>query len=662
MHMKIQLWPEDFEKKEFISAEERFLMRSARKNEKEGHFVIGIDPINMSRMGLWISPKNGLITFTINKGNVCDAPTSYLIKFIDLVEDKIYERLLDSKLLIVRKDNQKFLKFPYKHVVIFPNQSPLSRAEATNISSEYASYAYLGFFQSIRGFKFGSRHTAKGDIHSVPAVFGDVRKPFDLSFSSISEKESKAIFERLAPEYTVVIHEKEECAIEEIGSPIDIAGEKITGKEVEFKTFFLDKRQVSLVNELGKGHRVLLANAGAGKSVILLSKALKYASMFKESRILLTCFNNNLSDSYAFKRRNAAANSKYRNLHIMTLHRLVRKLYDECLGIKLSNNIATEDEIRKCIEYVKNGTIQLRFKAVFIDEVQIFDPIYLELCYALYDKSENGTFLMAGDLNQSVRKQSRKGDVPWKKIENGKLDFSGRVKYIEENYRNSKEISKYLLQMLQRMNRKFEELNIINTQEYLYDTYKEGTNSGIAIEVIPDVNRMEITRSVISAIRHINTKYNIGYSEMAVLFPFKDYSSLKYHFMKWLTDALDKEGIIYSTITNAESGTKTRYSDTEGIVLSTIDSSLGLDFKAVIVTGLFPYNYVYSKEGDARHLKKLTDWKMIARLPEDEKETVQIQIRKMYTACSRARDLLCIISDINKNSPMDDILIGDIIS
>ena len=35
---------------------------------------------------------------------------------------------------------------------------------------------------------------------------------------------------------------------------------------------------------------------------------------------------------------------------------------------------------------------------IFIDEVQIFDPLFLELCYRLLEDDDDRVFLMAGDL------------------------------------------------------------------------------------------------------------------------------------------------------------------------------------------------------------------------------------------------------------------------
>lgn len=96
-----------------------------------------------------------------------------------------------------------------------------------------------------------------------------------------------------------------------------------------------------------------------------------------------------------------------------------------------------------------------------------------------------------------------------------------------------------------------------------------------------------------------------------------------------------------------------RYSDTNGVVLSTIDSSLGLDFKAVIVTGLYPYNYIY---GDDFYKKEISSWNTIKGMNDDDQLQVQSQMRAIYTACSRARDVLYVLSDLKPGSPMEEIL------
>lgn len=649
--MPIRLWPRDYSKKVHISQDEKVLLRNASRNLKDGHFAVDIDPLKMSsdkvKMGLYISPSEGLITFSIYQGKVDGSKIDTYIMYVNMIEDKIYERLLDSKMLIVRTGDYKVLKFPYKHIILFPEETTGGREITEAQRKRLAAYASYKFFYPM--------NSEGKEKHVVDLkIFSNIRKEYDPNFKQMTEIEQKAIFERLAPEYTVVMNEIEDVKVP-VANKIHTEEEmRITGDELEYKTFFLDDYQVGQVNDMGRGHRVILANPGAGKSVLLLSKAFKYASMYKESNILLTCYNSNLADAYCFK-RSCANFGDDSNLYIMTFHKLVKKIYEECLNARCADNIATSEEIQNCINLVKAGRLKLRFKAIFIDEVQIFEPQYLELCYLLLEDSEDNTFLMAGDLNQTIRKKSRRGDVPWKKIAGVTLDFTGRVKYIRKNYRNSKQIGLYLCHMLQHMNERMKMLNLINFKEFEYDSFEVGENKTLALNVKTGLSRMDITQETVDAIKEITQKYKLSYSEIAVLFPYKQHKLIKYYFLYWLEKALNEEDIPYSLITPSLDGVfdRKRYSDTNGVVVSTIDSSLGLDFKAVIVAGLYPYNCIF---GDNYYKKEISSWNAIKGMNDDEQAQIQSQMRAIYTACSRARDILYVLSDLNPGSPMEEIL------
>ncbi len=650
--MAIRLWPQDYERKEHITKAEKALLRNAARNFRNGHIVVGIDPLGMSsdtvKMGMYISTSEGLITYSLYQGKLDPESVSGYKYYVEMVEEKIYDRLLDSKVLIVRNGDYKTLKFPYKHIIMFPDEKIGSVGAMSDQMRRLVNYATYDFFRPI---------TSKGNEKTLLefGIFEGIRKPYDNTFNEITTQECCAIFERLAPEYTVVMNETEKVQVPEKKAVVVNKDMRITGKETEYKTFFLDEYQVAQVNDMGKGHRVILANPGAGKSVLLLSKAFKYASMYKDTNTLLTCYNSNLADSYNFKR--ACANfGDNRNLHIMTFHKLVKKIYEECLLTHCNSNIATEEEIKKCIQLVKAGKVSLKFKAIFIDEVQIFDSLYLELCYLLLDKNDSEhVFLMAGDLNQAVRKLSRKGDAPWKRIEGVNLDFTGRVRYIEKNYRNSKGIAEYIANMLTLMNKRLSMLDLINSLEYEYNSFKIGNNPTLALKVKIGINRMNIKSEVAEAIKEISLKYKVAYSDIAVLFPYKKHSIVKYNFLYWIEDVLKEAGIPYSLIVSSEENfhERRRYSQTTGIILSTIDSSLGLDFKAVIFAGLYPYNFVFEENGTK---KEISSWAAIKNMTDEQQTKVQSQMRAIYTACSRARDVLYVLSDINTGTPMEEIL------
>ncbi len=648
--MSVKIWPREFEKKEHINAAERFLLRNAMRNFKDGYFAIGIDPVGFAttkvHMGMYISPKKGLITFSIVQGKLEQASVAGYLAMEKVIEPAIYERLLNSRLLIARSGDKKVLKFPYKHIFVFPDEGiPVASCDSDTLLS-FAPYSAARFFIPTTA---KNRPKFLKDLR----MFDDIRMPYDSNFANLSEGECLAIFERLAPEYTVVLKEKDEVEVVETADELPAESEEINGNEVEYRTFYLDDYQVSQINDMGRGHRVMLANAGAGKSVLLLSKAFKYASMYKDKNILLTCYNNNLADSYRFKKNCAGLDTdKHRKLFILTLHKLVAKLFKECLG-KTIESFATDEQIQECVELVKNNQIKIRFKAIFVDEVQIFTPLYLELCYLLLEKTDDALFLMAGDLNQTVRNQSRRGDAPWKKINGGGLDFTGRVKYIEKNYRNSPEISGFLNRMLVYMNGFLSRFRMINIDEFEYDLFEKGVSEDVALKVQTGISRGAIQAETVNAIKEIVEKYHVGYSEIAVLYPVKENRALNYHIQYWIRKAFEDNSIPYSFISTTEDGQRAAYSNSSGVVVSSIDSSLGLDFRAVVLTGLYPYTYVFDESG-RRH--KLSSWESIKDLEDDAKEAAQVQMRKLYTACSRAREVLYVLSDAEAGTVIDDII------
>ena len=120
----LRIWPSEFEGREHIIKEERDILRTAKKYIKNGHWVTGINPhglgtTNNSRMGMYISPSEGLISYSIVSGPIEPSMIDMYIMTVELNENLIYERLIDSKILIARNGNVKKLKFPYKHVLIF---------------------------------------------------------------------------------------------------------------------------------------------------------------------------------------------------------------------------------------------------------------------------------------------------------------------------------------------------------------------------------------------------------------------------------------------------------------------------------------------------------------------------------------------------------------
>ena len=55
----------------------------------------------------------------------------------------------------------------------------------------------------------------------------------------------------------------------------------------------LDDGQINYINKIKKGDQLIIACAGSGKSVILISKCFKVAGLNPDKRFLITGYNRN---------------------------------------------------------------------------------------------------------------------------------------------------------------------------------------------------------------------------------------------------------------------------------------------------------------------------------------------------------------------------------
>ena len=219
------------------------------------------------KMGLYLSPCDGSGDFSLYTGEIDSSMIDNYILYVKMVENKIYERLVDSKVLIVRTGEYKVLKFPYKHMILFPDVSVDRIQMSEKQKTQLAEYASFKFFHPIDS-------TGKEKYLKDLRIFDYVRKEYDPNFNSISEIEQKAIFERLAPEYTVVMNEVEQVKVPVINTIHTEEEMLITGDELEYKTFFLDEYQVGIVNDMGRGHRVMRCKSRRRKKCITSCKSI----------------------------------------------------------------------------------------------------------------------------------------------------------------------------------------------------------------------------------------------------------------------------------------------------------------------------------------------------------------------------------------------------
>jgi superfamily I DNA and RNA helicase len=420
----------------------------------------------------------------------------------------------------------------------------------------------------------------------------------------------------------------------------------ISNKDQEFIALSLDDDEIRFINNTKPGHWLTLANPGTGKSVILLSKAYRLVSMNPESKVLITCYNDNLCTHHTIFKERTGLNSH--GLYVKKFFKMVFDLLKDykipTIGLEnLKNNENKYDlAIKYLYDYVSEPEYKPIFDAIFIDEVQLFKPIWILTLKLMLKKG--GYFELYGDLNQNVRTSNNGLKTPWKD-KSLNLNWQGHTRYLTKNYRNTKNNNNKLTKLIEKINN--------NVKKYKPDFELEDTKlASISSRnnkrrvYIPRSDEAGMPKKVIHMIEEAHEKWHASYDDIAIIFPVSHYDN--YQPFEKIKKLLENKGIENCQIFG-EKDVKSRLNDTNGIIFSTIESSLGLDFNIVIVCGTAYWKNYWTKSSYKPQI--LTQEKLESG--DNDAITAYCDYgRKLYSACSRARNGLIIVDDLPNDSPM----------
>lgn len=626
----------------YSTTAKRFLTYLRKKYPDDGIATIKSYSESNGQIGVLIVPDKGIIIF-----NLID--TDYPLESLNSpMFEKLFENrynqlhdfflngFLQSKTLCRFIDaNNKILKFPMRFVFLFQNIdiSKLDRNLRSKTAVKNNNFYFKGFSSLL-------------DNNDIFSCFEKYDKD---NFQYINQKYYGSIIERVVPENATLVSISPKTSTKKNAISNNPKFYPITGNEREFSALYLDDNQIKSINDTKPGHYLTLANPGTGKSVLLVSKAYRIQSIKSDNHALITCYNNNLAEHHNIFAD--ISGMKTSNLHIKTFHKFVLDILSQVdpYFVKTHSLDSDYDDnfnnmVDRFITLLDEKKINTKLNAIFIDEVQLFDPKWIDICYRLLDKENKDYFFeMYGDINQDVKSLHSKGKASW---QNTKYipSLQGRVRKLDKNYRNTDLIANYLTCMISEFNEFLGKhgIDIDKESSCLSSmTLKKGSlRTKILISANNDVTKVRKT------IEELVDKKNAEYNEIAVIYPAKGYGKY-YNPVYYLESELTKHNIPYSKI---HGDLKTKLYDCDGVIFSTIDSCLGLDFKYVVLCGIHFWDFVYLDNGTEK-----LDMKKI--LFNQQAKLYYCEIgKKIYSACSRAREGLYIIDDLDEKSPIKNIL------
>jgi hypothetical protein len=635
----MQVYPEKNEQLE-LSVDEKSFLRTVERafsNGEMAYYVLHINPrkkdVGEGKPELFnlLLTKNGILLFRFIE--VVDLTAQMTIKALgnpsvyEMLKGDIVKRLEESRYL-THSDGK--LRFALNVCFIFP------KADEHQVIS--------GLTESER--QFCKEHVFfKDSIILVRKEGVDAINSYLSEGDELKEELINNVFQRLCPEITI----PRKYILDENSTVAGVDGTvDMTDRAVQ--SYRLDGKQIDIINKIAKGNQLILACAGSGKSVLLISKCFKLASLNPSENFLITCYNRNLNNYYTWAIAQAGFTDK--NVRCSTFFGLCRMLLENN-GLPVPTAYRGNGDVYDRIFEAANnalaqGRIKERYYGIFIDEVQIFKPEWYRFCFNLLKSknSANHFFVIAGDKSQDIKNNIKHGKAPWQGGGDIYPEYRGKTLPIETNYRNSKPINDAIDRYVEESKRVAEKLGVDLTSDpelFLRGTaYRDG-NAPTLIE-LSDLSNQGEANAIGDAIKHLIEDKGLSEVDIAILmfnengrYTPKGWATHYYKLWPYILQYFNAKGWEHPAFLKQGESEGVTYGSRRGVTAVTIEGSLGLDFRAVVLAGLRPL-------GTHEKVRTLSDFTSATteQLP-DKLEAFKKNINFLYTACTRAKDELTII-------------------
>ena len=369
----------------------------------------------------------------------------------------------------------------------------------------------------------------------------------------------------------------------------------------------MDLHQEKLAKQLGDKNRLIRGVAGSGKTLILASRAKLLAKDHPEWRILILCYNVSLAKmiEQMVTEMMQEPEDLFDFVEEPTPHNIQVRTFHRWLGEDLKFH---ERRIPYLLEKLDKREIILpKYDAILIDEGQDFEDDWYKLVTKLLNP-ETMSLLLVEDRAQNIYR-SRKSYA-----QNIGLDFRGRSKVLNINYRNTSEIVHFAWDFYQHFSKLGDHLIKSNLTDEIItpiSTKRQGPKPAIKSFSNFFLEAEFIAKQIEKLIK-VN---GLPPEEICILYRVKYASGWKY--IDVLKEKLRKYGVPYYWMTENDVAKKQFVRNEPSVKICTVDSSKGLDFSAVFLMAM----------QEAPFQKEL----------EFEKE-----VSRIYIGMTRAKQFLCL--------------------
>ena len=443
------------------------------------------------------------------------------------------------------------------------------------------------------------------------------------------------------------------------------------------KRFELDDSQIKIIEQYNSENRIMLAEAGTGKSVILFSKAQRIAALNPGKKILMLAYNSFLVEEMRHKRE--YENLKAGDFTIKTIDSFLANLYNELIHEQKTHEDFDKDfyikELNQVSEKLPN------YDAIYIDEVQQFEVDWINFIFNRLTSHEEGkySFILCGDINQTSNKKQNKKS--WRAA--NLPSFQGRSIKLKKKYRSSESINHFVDELVKNIytfvtRYKLPLINELENEEtYSIEIREDFKLKNLTEESFEDVSFFKTTtenraREIVDYLKKLQNE-GIDLREVMILYPVQ--RSYNVDYVLNLENELRANDITFMSTRDTNGNPITYENVKENLSISTIDKCIGIDFKYIMVIGLEKINQyrrdkvdqtsiidpINNQSDQDSYLSKYIAFKKYEHAIEYPEE-FKTQLSKFYISMTRARRKMYIEISENLSRNMNlykSFLLGD---
>lgn len=338
----------------------------------------------------------------------------------------------------------------------------------------------------------------------------------------------------------------------------------------------LDRQQEALARGLGDGHRVIRGVAGSGKTLVLTFRARHLAALHPGHRVLVTCYTRSLAGSLSRQLRDL------RNVEVRTIDQVIWGVIYSCTGsgIDFATNPALADRAAAALAALDASAAHpvRRYDHVLVDEAQDFPTPALQLCVRLLSDGST-SLLVVADAAQNIFRNS----FTWKAAG---INATGRTRVLNIGYRNTREVLEFAHNFLIRGGDVRLDAGAETSDETAVIPPVLSTRHGpVPVFLISDSLPLEC----LSIAEHCAERIAKGSPPGSIAVLYGASRAGGFDWLGTLPKAFDRLGVPYrwATDPNDRSGKDTLGADAEKVVLSTIHSAKGLEWRHVVLFAIF---------------------------------------------------------------------------